>query len=169
MSSGLSHKSETTCLDAAAGLAILAREMCEDVEIHTFTTSTKLVPARRGFALRDAIGSPCGGTCIGTAVNMANRVGYDRLIVFTDEQSSDYVPAPKGKGYMVNIANHQNGVGYGKWVHVDGFSEHILKYIAEYERTKPREFPTRTDAIKAVNHIAKTRAKRNGMKAKLKK
>jgi hypothetical protein len=45
------------------------------------------------------------------------------------------VPNPIGnKGYMVNVATYKNGVGYGKWTHIDGFSEHILKYIYEIEK-----------------------------------
>ena len=55
--------------------------------------------------------------------------------MFTDEQSADSVPAPVGKGYMVNVAAYKNGVGYGKWVHMDGFSEAIISYILEYERS----------------------------------
>ncbi len=35
---------------------------------------------------------------------------------------------------MINVASNRNGVGYGKWVHFDGFSEHVLRYIAAYER-----------------------------------
>jgi 60 kDa SS-A/Ro ribonucleoprotein len=136
MSSPLSGKSETTCLDAAAGLAILAREVCEEVEIYTFCTTVEKVPARRGFALRDAVGKPRGGTDITRAVEAANRAGYDRLIVFTDEQSGSYypVPDPIHNGYMVNISTNQNGIGYKTWTHVDGFSEHILKYIYECEQ-----------------------------------
>ncbi len=69
------------------------------------------VPPRRGFALRDAIVSsqPHGGTLLGEAVKEIDRKG-DRLIVFTDEQSHDTVPAPKGTGYMVNVASYQHGV-----------------------------------------------------------
>ena len=58
---------------------------------------------------------------------------YDRLIVFTDEQAHDSVPDPRGRGYMVNVASNQYGVGYGKWNHIDGFSEAILDYIRESE------------------------------------
>lgn len=59
---------------------------------------------------------------------------HDRLIVLTDEQSHDKVPDPKAaNSYMINVASAQNGVGYGKWVHIDGFSENILRYIHEYE------------------------------------
>jgi hypothetical protein len=53
--------------------------------------------------------------------------------VITDEQSHDRVPAPKGKGYMVNVASARNGVGYGQWTHVDGWSETVVEYIRELE------------------------------------
>jgi hypothetical protein len=59
----------------------------------------------------------------------------DRLIVITDEQSADTVHVPAtARAYMINVASNRNGVGYGKWVHFDGFSEQVLRYIAEYER-----------------------------------
>jgi hypothetical protein len=50
---------------------------------------------------------------------------FDRLLVITDEQSHDNVPAPKGKGYVINVASNKNGVGYGKWTHIDGWSESV--------------------------------------------
>jgi hypothetical protein len=58
---------------------------------------------------------------------------YDRLIVITDEQSHDQVPAPRGKGYIVNVASARNGVGYGEWTHIDGWSEAVIEYIRELE------------------------------------
>ncbi len=44
----LSGRSEMTRLDAAVGLAVLAREIGEDVEIFTFSNDVKKVPPRRG-------------------------------------------------------------------------------------------------------------------------
>ena len=84
------------------------------------------VPPRRGFALRDAIidSQPHGSTFLGKAVTEIDRKG-DRLIVFTDEQSHDKVSDPKGRGYMVNVASYQHGVGHGAWTRVDGFSEAV--------------------------------------------
>lgn len=134
MSERISSKSESTRLDAACGLAILAREMFEDIEIYTFAVNVKTVPLRRGFALRDAIGIAKGGTHLGEALKTINsKSNYDRIIVFTDEQSADTVPNPTGKGYVINIASSKNGVGYGKWTHLDGFSESVLDYIIESE------------------------------------
>ncbi len=131
----LSGRSEMRRLDAACGLAVLAREICEDVEIYTFSDAVKKVPARRGFALRDAIvkSQPHMSTYLGRAVQEVDRKGA-RLIVFTDEQSHDRVDAPKGLGYMVNVASHQHGVGHGDWRRIDGFSEKILDWIIASEQ-----------------------------------
>jgi hypothetical protein len=34
---------------------------------------------------------------------------------------------------MVNVASYRNGVGYGAWTRIDGWSEHVLRYIAATE------------------------------------
>jgi hypothetical protein len=134
MDAALSGQSEMSRLEAACGLAILAREVCETVEIFTFSQDVKKVPPRRGFALRDAIAAsqPHLGTYLGKAVMEIDRKG-DRLIVFTDEQSHDKVEAPKGLGYLVNVASYQHGVGNGPWRRVDGFSEAVIAWIAASE------------------------------------
>jgi len=132
----LSAQSEMTRAEAACGLAILAREVCDEVEIFTFSNAVVKLPPRRGFALRDAIigSQPHGATYLGKAVTEIDRKG-DRLIVFTDEQSHDKVPAPKGRGYMVNVASYQHGVGHGPWTRVDGFSEAVIAWIEASEAT----------------------------------
>lgn len=137
MDAAISGKSDLLRIDAACGVAVLLRELCEDVEIITFSNQVVQVAPRRGFALRDAIltSQPHGGTYMGKAVSDVNSVrAYDRLIVLTDEQSSDAVPAPKGLGYVINVASNKNGVGYGKWKHIDGWSEAVIDYIQESER-----------------------------------
>jgi 60 kDa SS-A/Ro ribonucleoprotein len=136
MDDKISGKSDLQRLDAACGLAMLTREICEITEIYTFSNQTVSVPPRRGFALRDAIvqSQQHGGTYLGQAVSTLNtKVKYDRLIVITDEQSADNVCDSIGKGYLINVASNQNGVGYGKWIHIDGWSEAIIDYILEYE------------------------------------
>jgi 60 kDa SS-A/Ro ribonucleoprotein len=42
-------------------------------------------------------------------------------------------PAPATAGYFLNVANYQNGIGYGAWTHFDGWSEALLSYIAASE------------------------------------
>jgi 60 kDa SS-A/Ro ribonucleoprotein len=134
MDAALSRQSEMTRLEAACGLAILAREICEKVEIFSFSNEVKKIPPRRGFALRDAIvaSQPHAGTYLGKAVKEVDKKG-ERLIVFTDEQSHDKVESPAGAGYLVNVASNQHGVGHGPWRRVDGFSEAVIAWIAASE------------------------------------
>ena len=40
------------------------------------------------------------------------------------------------RAYMVNVASARNGVGYGRWTHIDGFSEAVLRFIGEAERER---------------------------------
>lgn len=137
MDSKISGKSEISCIDAACGVAILGSEMFQDVRVFTFSEKLVEVPARRGFALRDAIKNSQDHslTHLGAAVETLNKnVEYDRLIVFTDEQSADSVPSPKAKGYVINVSTNKNGVGYGAWHHIDGFSEATLDYIVQMEK-----------------------------------
>lgn len=158
MDSPLSGRSEMTRMDAACGLAILLREICRDVRIFTFSSDFKAVPARRGFALRDAVvrSQMHLGTCLGQAVRAVYGKGKinpknsswsvmkfngqglkpDRLIVITDEQSHDPVPDPCGIGYMINVASYKNGVGYRSWLHIDGWSEAVIDYIRAVENSR---------------------------------
>ena len=145
MEAPLSRRSEMRRTDAAYGLAIRLREIAEKVTIYTFSDHAQLVPSRRGMALRDALdkSQPHSGTMLGAALKHVESEsrGFDRLIVITDEQSHDNVPAPRGKGYVINVASNRNGVGYGAWAHVDGWSEAVVEYIAELETSdgKPRK------------------------------
>ena len=136
MSARLSRKSDMTRADAAAGVAIVARGVCESVRVFAFSDNCVEVPPRTGMALRDVIRSAThmGGTQLGAAVREVSRLSHDRLIVVTDEQSADRVPEPKGLGYMINVASNRNGVGYGRWLHVDGWSDAVVRFISERER-----------------------------------
>ncbi|MGA7927191.1 MAG: TROVE domain-containing protein [Candidatus Sulfotelmatobacter sp.] len=138
MTAPLARRSEMQRTDAAYGLAVLLREIAEKVAVYSFSDNLVEVPARRGFALRDAIDASQrhNSTQLGNAVEKLNRnEKCDRLIVITDEQAHDKVPAPSGKGYLINVASYKNGVGYGKWMHVDGWSEAVIEYIRALEQT----------------------------------
>lgn len=138
MGSQVSGKSDITRRDAAAALAMLLREICEECEVIAFGTEAGLVPPRRGFALNDAIGSGRfgHGTDTARALSLAASRGYDRVIVLTDEQSATNVgnPLPDTRGYMLNVATYQNGVGGKDWVRIDGWSEAVVDYIRELEK-----------------------------------
>ena len=138
----LSRRSDMRRSDAAYGLAILLREMAEKVTIYTFSDRAQFVSPRRGMALRDALDAsqPHGGTYLGRALafveensRRAGSAAYDRIVVITDEQSHDQVASPRGKGYVINVASNRNGVGYGDWTHIDGWSEAVVDYIAAFE------------------------------------
>jgi 60 kDa SS-A/Ro ribonucleoprotein len=135
MMAALSRRSEMLRTDAAYGLAILLREICEKATTFTFSENLVEVPPRRGFALRDALdmSQPHSGTYLGGALENI-REKYDRIIVITDEQARDQVPGPQGRGYIINVASNKNGVGYGPWTHIDGWSEAVLEYVRVLER-----------------------------------
>jgi len=135
MTGALSRRSEMVRTDAAYGLAILLREICEKAVLFTFSNDLVEVPPRRGFALRDALDAsqPHNATYLGRALEKIQQK-YDRIIVITDEQAHDRVPGPRGRGYVINVASNKNGVGYGAWTHIDGWSEAVIEYIRELEK-----------------------------------
>lgn len=134
MNKTISMKSELTHMDAACSLAMIARECFEDVSIWTFSSHLVAVPLRSGFALRDAIvnSQPHNSTQMGAAVSALSGK-YDRLIVITDEQSHDAVPNPTGRGWVINTSVNKNGIGYGAWDRIDGWSESTIEYIIANE------------------------------------
>jgi 60 kDa SS-A/Ro ribonucleoprotein len=138
MDGKISGKSELLRNDAACALAMLLREICDEVQVVVFSNEAMLVPPRRGFALRDVIlrATPHGGTNTANALEVAAREGYDRCIVITDEQSHQTISGPmkNKKGYFINVASYQNGIGYREWLHLDGWSEAVVEYILQYER-----------------------------------
>jgi len=135
MTAPLSRRSEMLRTDAAYGLAVLLREICEKAIVFTFSNDLVEVPPRRGFALRDALDAsqPHSATYLGRALEKI-REKYDRIIVITDEQAHDRVPGPRGRGYVINVASYNNGVGYGPWTHIDGWSESVVEYIRGLEQ-----------------------------------
>lgn len=132
MDERLSAKSDLKRIDAAAALGAI---FPGDIRLFTFSHQLVEVPPRRGMAGVDAIvkSQPHGGTYLGQAVAAINKLPHDRLVVITDEQSHDAVPHAAQHGYMINVASAKNGVGYGPWVHIDGFSEGVFRFIREAE------------------------------------
>lgn len=161
MNSPMSAKSDLKRMDAACALAVLIREQSERATViatagndYQRKHATALVPARRGFALVEAIkglyGTLGGGGIFLTQAMDASAAliagdAVDRVIVFTDEQDTsgsgrDYNPAKANtawarNAYLVNVSNHKNGIGYGNnWTaHVDGFSERVIDWIYAFE------------------------------------
>lgn len=138
MGGRLSAKSDLTRQDAAGALAVLLRGVCETARVFAFSSAIAEVPPRSGMALFDAIDRavPSNGTLLGAAIKHVAQAApkADRLIVFTDEESQDAVGKPHCRGYMVNVSHSQNGVGYGDWTHINGFSEAVVQYIQAAEK-----------------------------------
>jgi hypothetical protein len=151
----LSEKSEMTRIDAAAGLGILVREVCEDATLYATAGddfrqihATMELPVRHGLPMADAIRqAPAkiggGGIFLVQAMDFIaskEKRKFDRVIVLTDEQDCDRSRKPEGAkrlghyNYVVNMASYKNGVSYRNgWEHIDGWSEHVLDYIRETE------------------------------------
>jgi 60 kDa SS-A/Ro ribonucleoprotein len=133
----VSSKSEITRFDAAAALAMILRETAERCRVFTFAANCIEIPPRRGFAMVQAVRTVINptSTMLGAAVRHIYSVfpECDRIIVVTDEQSADRPPHPQGAGYIVNVGGYKNGIGYGPWVTIDGWSEAIISYIRAFE------------------------------------
>lgn len=153
---GFRTNSSMSRMDAMAAMVMYLREMCEDCLIFTFSHRLVEIPSRRGFALRDSIktSQPSLGTYIGAAVtavtapagrrvpvgtNLNVRIegkgvtDIDRILIITDEQSSDRVPSitsARYSGYINNVASNRASIGYDEgWKHLWGFSFSALDWL----------------------------------------
>lgn len=154
MGSAISGKSEMTRMEIAASLALLAKEICDDVVVYATAGSdgsrvhqTEKVVHARGFALAERItkmAPQLGGGGIFTRqclefIKSQESKQPDRIIVFSDSQDCDIVnktPNPFGKSnYIVDVSAHKHGVNYrGKWTaEISGWSPNFLRFIAAME------------------------------------
>jgi hypothetical protein len=137
MDANVSAKSEISRFDSAAALAMVLREVTDRCRVFTFSNRCIEIEPRRGFGMLSALNKVRDPqhTLLGAAVKHIYKVfpECDRVIVITDEQSQDRPPHPQGTGYIINVAGYQNGIAYGPWVSIDGWSEAVLDYIKEYE------------------------------------
>lgn len=152
----VSAKSDMTRALAGCALAAIARGCFDDVRIYATAGSdaarrhaTERVPPRSGMALVDAIHGLCrplggGGIFLKQVMDFLKERERDaaRMVVITDEQDcgvgagdSPLAAVPFGQvNYLINVASAKNGIGYGRWTHIDGFSEGVLRYIYEAEK-----------------------------------
>lgn len=132
----VSAKSDLDRFDAAAALTVLGRELCEEVTVLSFSNNIETIPARRGFGLVDAIrdSQRHGGTYLGKALREAHALPHDRIIVITDEQSSDTVHFPLKNAYIIDVGGYERGIKYeGNVTRISGWSEAIFDFILELE------------------------------------
>jgi hypothetical protein len=151
----LSGFSEVDRIDTASGLAMLAREVCEDVTIYATAGNdlerkhaTTVLPNRHAFALRDAFVDAerkLGGggiflvQCMDYIDQQEHGKKFDRVLVVTDEQDCDDRDMAKaaarskllGKAnYILNVAPYVIGLDTrGAWKRINGFSERVFDYI----------------------------------------
>lgn len=155
MNARLSAHGEMERMDAAAGLAVICREVADVFQVVTFSNHfVALDPATagRGTALaKTIIGSqPHGGTELSNALDHLERVLAEplhRLIIPTDEQTHGGAVLGRpmfGRVTLINLAPHATGVRTGgqnagnvrhegNVDRIDGWSANVLRYIAERE------------------------------------
>jgi 60 kDa SS-A/Ro ribonucleoprotein len=137
MDQAVSAKSEVTRFEAAAALSMILRETTERCRVFTFAAHCVEVPSRTGFGMLEAIRAVRNpvSTMLGAAVRHVYSVfpECNRIIVVTDEQSADRPPNPQGTGYIINVAGNKNGIAYGPWISIDGWSEAVIEYIRASE------------------------------------
>jgi 60 kDa SS-A/Ro ribonucleoprotein len=135
----VSARSDLDRFDAAGALAMIGNAVCEDSTIYSFSAQVhKIEDGHEGFDLIQAIQSSQRhvGTYLGEALRAIRHEEpkYDRLIVITDEQSHDPIPRDLiGKKYVINVASQQNSIVNDTWVRINGWSENVIRYIAELE------------------------------------
>lgn len=155
MGSKLAAKTDSTRMDVAATMAMMASEMCEHVTIYATagsdmmrTHKTEKIKPLRGFGLADEIvrsSHRLGGGGIFTRqcleyIRSKEKEIPDRIIVFSDSQDCDFphqrIPAPFGKyNYIVDISAETRGINYkGIWTaEISSYSERFLPYIHTLE------------------------------------
>lgn len=136
MQSPLSSNSQVTRHDAAAALAGCINGATRVV---AFGTSAKEIPPLQGLALSEALRRlDIGyGTNAHLAVQIVNSMKPvpERIIVISDEQVTQNLPNPLSeKAYVINVAPYKQGIGYGTYKKIDGFSASTLDFIREVER-----------------------------------
>jgi 60 kDa SS-A/Ro ribonucleoprotein len=177
MATPLSAKSQLTRLQAAAALASIVAEICDEGHVYASGSATGLIeggatsenldgywgrPRRgggrsqsrpmagrlRGMRLATAVEEAslwAGGGGIYTRkalefVASQEPAGLDRVVVLTDGQDCDTtaegrrIPDIAPLQYTINVAAHRNGVAYSpSWLQIDGWSDHVVRYLAELE------------------------------------
>ena len=140
MSDKISSKSELTRAEAAFGLAVILREVCEEATIFEFHKTSRKLPYARGFALWNMGKHPSGGTNLRESLNSAweevkkQGVETSNVIIVTDEQSSTTaeksISVFGGKGLFINVASYRPSIAHKDWENMTGWSEKVVDYIA---------------------------------------
>lgn len=148
---GTLSRGDMRCVDVAATLASLIREICETPLIFTFNDRPHAVKKAQGFDLINTIANSVTGCtevvrstneCI-DAIHDATGKYPDRVIVITDEQDNGHKTnmlknLGKGShGYLVNVAPYKESevrFNENSWSSISGWSDNIPKFIYAYEK-----------------------------------
>jgi hypothetical protein len=144
MDTTLNSKSEMTRHEAAGALAVLCREVMENVSVFSFSDNLMEVPNYRGLPLikgisdsqnhsdtylKAALDKLLNKHCSAASTSGA-RTLWDRIIVITDEQSRDGISNYDGQGYIINVAPYAPGLKTsGGWNRINGWSERVVDWI----------------------------------------
>ena len=155
MHARLSAKSELNRKDVAAALAILVREVCEEAAIYctagddgTRVHATMPVPPRRDRAV--GLHHRAGSGVQDRRGRYLPRAVHDVRPRPREGRRPDHRPdrraglrheAEAGVGGRLREAElprqrregARNGIGYRKWLHIDGWSDKVMAYIEKYE------------------------------------
>ena len=140
MDARLSQKSDLSRVDAAATLGAVFPG--QENRVFSFSNSLVEIQGAKGVEGVEAIkrSQYHGGTALIQAVDTVLRHDkFDRIVVVTDEQANnDYRRIENlGEGlqrYIINVGMDQNGIAYGSWTHIHGFSENVFRFMEEFER-----------------------------------
>lgn len=157
MMTKVSGKSEFSRFDAVLALTVMAREVCEELEIYltagndgtrVHRTEKMTGEISRGFSLvakiqklKGHLGG--GGIFTRQAIDhIKKEIGTatpDRIVVLSDSEDCDrssQLPSPFGKyNYIINVASSSYGINYkGVWTsEISGWSQMFIEYIAQCE------------------------------------
>lgn len=143
MNEAISGKGTLLRYEAAAALAVLVRGLSKSCRVFTYDSSCREVANLKGLGLLDAIKKRVGGgTDTKAALQAVQRLcpDRDRVILLTDEQSSDGMHRAWAKhSYIINVAPYKPGLETGgQWVRINGWSERIIDWIRLHESEELR-------------------------------
>jgi len=55
---------------------------------------------------------------------------------------------------VINVASYKQGVGYGRWMHVDGWSEAVIEFYPLYPRVRIESLGERAAELERLTHAA---------------
>jgi len=140
MNNSLSDKGVMKRMDAAAGLAVVLREVCDGLDVVTFSSvAVHVTPLPRGATLAQAIiaSQPHGGTNLHGALTATRAyfsgAQFDRVVILTDEQAQDSATeAVQVPTFVINLASYQRGIAWqGKVTRINGWSGGVVRWLAE--------------------------------------